>query len=101
MGNELIVNIKDSSVLNVISVSELFFQAKSAAGAYYRYFEVYFIIAVIYLILTLTVSRVLRWVERRMDGPDNYVIHGSQSDSRAEIVVSRQNEEEVSRSWKA
>ena len=101
VGNELIVNIKDSSVLNVISVSELFFQAKSAAGAYYRYFEVYFIIAVIYLILTLTVSRVLRWVERRMDGPDNYVIHGSQSDSRAEIVVSRENEEEVSRSWKA
>ena len=64
VGNELIVNIKDSSVLNVISVSELFFQAKSAAGAYYRYFEVYFIIAVIYLILTLTVSRVLRFIEQ-------------------------------------
>ena len=40
-------------------------------------------------------------MKRRMDGPDNYVIHGSQSDSRAEIVVSRENEEEVSRSWKA
>ena len=101
VGNEFIVNIKDSSVLNVISVSELFFQAKSAAGAYYRYFEVYFIIACIYLVLTLSVSRILAWVERRMDGPDNYVIHGSQSDSRAEIVVSRENEEEVSRSWKA
>ena len=63
VGNELIVNIKDSSVLNVISVSELFFQAKSAAGAYYRYFEVYFIIAVINLILTVTVSRILRLIE--------------------------------------
>ena len=99
VGNELIVNIKDSSVLNVISVSVLFFQAKSAAGAYYRYFEVYFIIAVIYLILTLTVSRVLRWVERRMDGPDNYVIHGSQSDSRAEIVVPVENAQEVEKRW--
>ena len=99
VGNELIVNIKDSSVLNVISVSELFFQAKSAAGAYYRYFEVYFIIAVIYLILTLTVSRILRFIERRMDGPDNYVIHGSQSDSRAEIVVARENAEEVEKRW--
>ena len=99
VGNELIVNIKDSSVLNVISVSELFFQAKSAAGAYYRYFEVYFIIAVIYLILTLTVSRVLRFIEQKMDGPDNYVIHGSQSDSRAEIVVSRENAEEVEKRW--
>ena len=99
VGNELIVNIKDSSVLNVISVSELFFQAKSAAGAYYRYFEVYFIIAVIYLILTPTVSRVLRFIEQKMDGPDNYVIHGSQSDSRAEIVVSRENAEEVEKRW--
>ena len=99
VGNELIVNIKDSSVLNVISVSELFFQAKSAAGAYYRYFEVYFIIAVIYLILTLTVSRILRFIEQKMDGPDNYVIHGSQSDSRAEIVVSRKNAEEVEKRW--
>lgn len=100
VGNEFIVNIKDSSVLNVISVSELFFQAKSAAGAYYRYFEVYFIIACIYLVLTLSVSRILAWVERRMDGPDNYVIHGSQSDSRAEIVVSVENEKEATKSWK-
>ena len=68
VGNELIVNIKDSSVRNVISVSELFFQAKSAAGTYYRYFEVYFIIAVIYLILTLSVSAILRAVEKKMDG---------------------------------
>ena len=100
VGNEFIVNIKDSSVLNVISVSELFFQSKSAAGAYYRYFEVYFIIACIYLVLTLSVSRILAWVERRMDGPDNYVIHGSQSDSRAEIVVSVENEKEATKSWK-
>ena len=101
VGNELSVNIKDSSVLNVISVSELFFQAKSAAGTYYRYFEVYFIIAVIYLILTLTVSRILRAVEKKMDGPDNYVIHGSQSDSRADIKVSVENEKEAVKRWNA
>ena len=100
VGNELIVNIKDSSVLNVISVSELFFQAKSAAGTYYRYFEVYFIIAVIYLILTLSVSAILRAVEKKMDGPDNYVIHGSQSDSRADIKVSVENEKEAVKRWK-
>lgn len=99
VGNELIVNIKDSSVLNVISVSELFFQAKSAAGTYYRYFEVYFIIAVIYLILTLSVSAILRAVEKKMDGPDNYVIHGSQSDSRANIKVSVENEKEAVKRW--
>lgn len=87
IGNEFIVNIKDSSVLNVISVSELFFQSKSAAGTYFKYFEVFFITAVIYLILTYTITRLLRWIERRMDGPDNYVVLGSQTDSKAVIRV--------------
>lgn len=101
VGNEFIVNIKDSSVLNVIAVSELFFQAKSAAGTYFRYFEVYFIVAVIYLVLTLTVSYILRLVERKMDGPDNYIIHGSQSDSRSGIKVSAENEREAVKRWNA
>lgn len=87
IGNEFVVNIKDSSVLNVIAVSELFFMSKSAAGTYLRYFEVFFITGVIYLILTFTVTRLLRLLERRMDGPDHYTIHGSQSDSRAAISV--------------
>ena len=90
IGNEFVVNIKDSSVLNVISVSELFFQAKSAAGTYFKYFEVFFIVALIYLVLTFTVTRLLRLIERKMDGPENYRIYGSQSDSRAEIVVHEQ-----------
>ena len=87
IGNEFIVNIKDSSVLNVISVSELFFQSKSAAGTYFKYFEVFFITAVIYLILTYSITRLLRWIERRMDGPDNYVVLGSQTDSKSVIRV--------------
>ena len=72
IGNNLIINIKDTSVLNVISVTELYFLSKSAAGAYYRYFEVFFITCVIYFILTFAVSRFLLWIEKKMDGPDNY-----------------------------
>lgn len=90
IGNEFVVNIKDSSVLNVISVTELFFQAKSAAGTYFRYFETYFIIALIYLLLTFSITRILRLVEKKMDGPENYMIHGSQSDSRAAIAVHKE-----------
>ena len=90
IGNEFVVNIKDSSVLNVISVTELFFQAKSASGTFFRYFEVYAIIAAIYLILTFVVTRTLRLIERKMDGPENYVIHGSQSDSQASITVHKE-----------
>ncbi len=88
IGNEFVVNIKDSSVLNVIAVSELFFTAKSAAGTYLKYFEVFFIVGAIYLVLTFTVTRILRLIERYMDGSENYVIHGSQSDSRADIHIS-------------
>ena len=90
IGNEFVVNIKDSSVLNVISVNELFFQSKSAAGTYARYFEVFFITACIYLALTFTVTRLLRLLERKMDGNVNYTIYGSQSDSKASIAVPRE-----------
>ena len=87
IGNEFVVNIKDSSVLNVISVGELFFMSKSAAGAYLRYFEVFFITACIYLVLTFTVTRLLRLLEKKMDGKKNYTICGSQSDSHSAISV--------------
>lgn len=90
IGNEFVVNIKDSSVLNVISVNELFFMSKSAAGTYLRYFEVFFITACIYLALTFTVTRLLRLLERKMDGKTNYIIYGSQSDSKASIVVPKE-----------
>ncbi|MEG2702755.1 MAG: amino acid ABC transporter permease [Clostridia bacterium] len=90
IGNEFVVNIKDSSVLNVISVNELFFMSKSAAGTYMRYFEVFFITACIYLALTFTITRLLRLVERRMDGKTNYTIYGSQSDSKASIAIPKE-----------
>lgn len=93
IGNEFIINIKDSSVLNVIAVSELYFMAKSAAGTYLRYFEAFFIAAVIYLVLTFTVSRLLRLVERKMDGKDFFVVHGSQTDSRAAIRGKKRGEQ--------
>lgn len=89
VGNEFVVNIKDSSVLNIISVAELFFQSKSALGTYYRYFETFIITAVIYFVLTFTVTRLLRLIEKRMDGPDSYVICGSQSSSAAEIHIKK------------
>ena len=90
IGNEFVVNIKDSSVLNVISVNELFFMSKSAAGTYLRYFEVFFITACIYLVLTFTVPRLLRLLERKMDGKTNYIIYGSQSDSKASIKIEKE-----------
>lgn len=72
IGNNLIINIKDTSVLNVISVTELYFNGKSAAGIYYRYFEVYFLISILYFIMTFACARLLRWAERKIDGSGYY-----------------------------
>ena len=72
IGNNLIINIKDSCVLSVIGVAELLYKTKAAAGALYMNFETYTITMIVYFIMTFTCSRVLRWMENRMDGSDNY-----------------------------
>ncbi|PWL88590.1 MAG: amino acid ABC transporter permease [Oscillospiraceae bacterium] len=72
IGNNLIINIKDTCVLSCISVVELFFASKGVAGAYYWYFETYAVVMVIYFVLTFVCSRLLRLIERRMDGPANF-----------------------------
>jgi amine acid ABC transporter, permease protein, 3-TM region, His/Glu/Gln/Arg/opine family len=77
-GNEFVINIKDTSVLNVIAVSELFFQTKSIAGNNYRYFESFFVASVLYFVMTFTVTRILRFIERKLDGSDNYIMSGNQ-----------------------
>ncbi len=66
MGNELIVNIKDTAVLSVIAVTDLFYSSKFIITNNFRPFEVYFIISCIYLILTLSSSYLLRRLEHRM-----------------------------------
>ena len=72
IGNNLIINIKDTCVLSVIGIVEMFYAAKSVAGALYTYFESFTIAMVIYFILTFACSRLLRLWEKKMDGSDNY-----------------------------
>ena len=91
-GNEFVINIKDTSVLNVISVSELFFQSKTIAANNYRYFEVFFVTCVLYFIMTFTITRILRLIERKMDGKETYTIHGSQTALEGEIKVVKKND---------
>lgn len=64
IGNELIVNIKDSSVLMIISITELMFQSNSIAGTTYRFTETYFVTAMIYLFLTSISSFILHLIEK-------------------------------------
>ena len=71
-GNEFVVNIKDTSMLSVIGVSELFFQTNSIAGSNFKYTEAFFITSVIYLIMTLTITKILRRFEYKLAGSATY-----------------------------
>ena len=72
IGNNLIINIKDSSVLSVIGVIELYYAAKQTAGAYYWWFEAMTVAMILYLIMTFVFSRLLRFWESKLDGPASF-----------------------------
>ena len=87
VSNEFVINIKDTSVLNVIGVMELFYQATKIQTMTYQIFETYLVVCVIYFIMTFSVTRLLRLVEKKLSGSNSYTICGSQSDPNAEIHV--------------
>jgi len=87
VSNEFVINIKDTSVLNVIGVMELFYQATKIQTMTYQIFETYLVVCVIYFIMTFSVTRLLRLVEKKLSGSNSYTICGSQSDPSAEIHI--------------
>ncbi len=79
VSNEFVINIKDTSVLNVIGFTELFFVAKDIVTQTYETFPTYLLVAIVYFILTFGISMLLRFIERKMDGSKNYKVLGSQN----------------------
>lgn len=67
IGNQLIVNIKDSCMLNAIQVTELYFQSSSVAGSNMKFAEVYFLEMIMYLALTTIATLILNAVERKIN----------------------------------
>jgi len=72
IGNNLIINLKDTAVMFAIGYTELFAVHRQVAGATYLYFPSATIEMILYLTLTLISSFLLRWWENRMDGSDSY-----------------------------
>lgn len=72
MCNTFVNNLKMTSVLNVIGVSELFLMAKTAGGAYYKYFESYIVISIIYFVLCFVFNRIFAVVEKKLQGRSDY-----------------------------
>ena len=69
IGNEFVVNIKDSSVLSAISVTDLYFQSIGVAGSIFLFTQTMTVTAAVYFVLTFTTTRVLGLIEKRMGRP--------------------------------
>ena len=72
IGNNFIINVKDTSVMFIIGFTEFFAAHRSVVGATFVYFPSATIEMVGYLTMTLLSSFLLRWVEKRMDGAASY-----------------------------
>ena len=91
VSNEFVINIKDTSVLNVIGVTELYYFAGVIKRQNFQTFQTYLVICVLYFILTFTITRLLRYAEKKLDGDDSYVVFGSQTDPEAEIHIRKED----------
>lgn len=68
LGNDFVAMVKDSSLVSVLGVSDVTQLGKITAAGNFRYFETYNVVALIYLVLTVTLSVALRRLETRMRG---------------------------------
>ena len=72
IGNNFIINVKDTSVMFIITFTEFFAVHRNIVGLNYMYFPSATIEMIGYLAVTLTASLILRAVEKRMDGKSSY-----------------------------
>lgn len=72
IGNNFIINVKDTSVMFIIGFPDFFAAHRSAVGASYLYFPSAAVEMVGYLTMTLTASLLLRWLEKKLDGDSDY-----------------------------
>ena len=74
IGNNLIINIKDTSIMFIIGFSEFFAEHRAIVGTTNKYFPSATIEMIGYLIMTVICSIILRRLEKKMDGDDSYAL---------------------------
>ncbi len=72
IGNNFIINVKDTSVMFIIGFPDFFAAHRAAVGASYLYFPSATVEMAGYLTMTLVASFLLRWVEKKLDGSSSY-----------------------------
>ena len=69
LGNDLISLMKDTSLASILAVREITQMARLYTGSTFRFREGFFVLVVIYVTLTLSLSLLLRWYEKRIAIP--------------------------------
>ncbi|QUW23987.1 amino acid ABC transporter permease [Sporosarcina sp. Marseille-Q4063] len=67
LGNQFIITLKDSSLVYVIGVSELFGLANRESASSFQPFETFLVVGFYYLVLVLIFSGLLKWYENKLD----------------------------------
>ena len=67
LGNQFIITLKDSSLVYVIGVSELFGVANRVAASNFKQFETFLVVGLYYLVLVLIFTALLKWYENKLD----------------------------------
>ncbi|NMB13123.1 MAG: amino acid ABC transporter permease [Firmicutes bacterium] len=66
LGNEFIALLKETSLVSVIALEDLLRKGQVVITRTFRPFEVYIVVALIYLVMTLVISRLVAWSEKRL-----------------------------------
>lgn len=66
VGNEFIAMLKDTSLVSIIAVADILRRGREFASESFMYFETYTMIALVYLIITLMLSKGVSYMEARL-----------------------------------
>ncbi|TVQ99916.1 MAG: amino acid ABC transporter permease [Desulfovibrionales bacterium] len=67
VGNEFIALLKDSSLVSILAVSDILRRGREFASVTFNYFETYTMVALVYLVITLLLSKVVSTMEERLN----------------------------------
>ncbi len=66
LGNDFVAMLKDSALVSVLGVPDITQMGKVYAAGTFKFFETYNVVAFLYLVMTVALSLLVRWIEHRM-----------------------------------
>lgn len=67
LGNEFVTIIKETSIMNIVGIADIMFRAKDVGSQTFRFMDSYIIAAIMYFILVYPLSKLMAYIERRMN----------------------------------